>query len=203
MIRCIFTVFFLSIGCLSIAQVTLQQQQGSKTTTLKAGGEVILDMQLPGPSFSSSARQVSGVLVGEKLGLIQISWQAEQKEYSITTGMQKSETIDYTNISDLPPTSFSIAEVNAIHYRGANAEKWEKIGKVLTFVGLANALVVAPLISADFGNDQFNSQRYGTYAGVSLGLSGVGLTIMLSNRYKTYPMQAAGRKKPNEPLWQL
>jgi hypothetical protein len=93
--------------------------------------------------------------------------------------------------------------VQAVQYRGPKAGRWQKIGRYMTVIGLANALVVAPLVSANFADDQFNTDRYTQWAGYSLAVSGVGVTLMLTNGYKNYPLREAGRRKAGEPLWML
>ena len=186
------------------AQVTLRQQADTaKTTTLKAGGDVRLVMLMEGPSFTEAQREMRGKVTGTNRGLFQFQWETEAKEYTLTTGMKKAELFDYSAMPNLTPMGVDLGEVETIYYRGPKAPRWQRFGKYLTWVGLVNALVIAPIVSADFGEDSFNTTRYGQWAGLSLAASGIGVTIMLTNGYKTFPTKESGRKKTGQPLWML
>lgn len=193
----------LFVGLLS-AQVTLRQQTDTeKTTTLKAGGDVRLVMLMEGPSFTEAQREMRGKVSGVNRGLFQFQWETEAKEYTLTTGMKKAELFDYRDMPNLTPMGVDLGEVETIYYRSPKAPRWQRFGKYLMWAGLINAVVVAPIVSANFGEDTFNTNRYGQWAGLSLAASGIGVTIMLTNGYKAFPTKESGRTKAGQPLWML
>lgn len=194
----------LLLSGLVSAQVTLRQQADTeKTATLKAGGDVRLVMLMEGPSFTEAQREMRGKVTGVNRGLFQLQWETEAKDYTLTTGMKKSERIDYSAMPSLTPMGVDLGEVETIYYRGPKAPRWQRFGKYLMWAGLVNALVIAPVVSADFGEDTFNTTRYSQWAGFSLAASGIGVTIMLTNGYKVFPTKESGRTKAGQPLWML
>lgn len=194
----------LLFGGLLSAQITLRQQANpEKTATLKAGGDLRLVMPMEGPSFTEARREMRGKVSGVNRGLFQFQWETEAKEYSLTTGMKKVELFDYSAMPNLTPMGVDLGEVETIYYRGPQAPRWQRFGKYLMWAGLINALVVAPIVSADFSEDTFNTTRYGQWAGLSLAASGIGVTFMLTNGYKAFPTKESGRQKAGQPLWML
>ena len=194
----------LSLSIPMHAQYTLHQVDGDRTMELELDGDVRIDLSLNGPSFVEGFRQLRGRVAPPRRDLMQIVWETEHKEYTLNTGMRKHEDFDYRGIPELVPMSLALEEMQAIHYRGRRAEKWHTVGQGLTFLGAVTALIAAPLVSANFGDKTFNRDRYYQWAGTGLAVGGIGLTLMLTHRYKIFVISPDSRHANDKrPLWRL
>ncbi|MCB0588858.1 MAG: hypothetical protein KDD06_26450 [Phaeodactylibacter sp.] len=189
--------FFIGLTTLS-GQITLRNSLSNKTRTLKAEGEIGLGIPIEGQSLDCGFRMLNGTLHDTKKGVVRVLLKGEKKTMAFDNGLAKKEEIFYGNIKGLGPVAYSIADISHLTYRNKGAEGWTNMGGIITTLGALNALVVAPLVSINYGSGEFNSEQYLRWAGYSLGATGVGVTLLLSSKKRHFeiqrPGQAASRK---------
>ncbi|MCB0558230.1 MAG: hypothetical protein H6573_05795 [Lewinellaceae bacterium] len=187
----------LGISTLS-GQVVLRNSLTNKTRTLKAEGQIGLGIPVEGPELTCGYRLLKGKLQDTQKGVIRVLPEGEVKTMMFNNGLAKKEEIQYENIKALRPISYAIPDIDYLTYRNKGAKGWANMGGILTTLGALSALVVAPLVSIDYGKSTFNSSQYFRLAGYSLGVTGVGAALLIGSKKRRFdiqrPGQAASRK---------
>ena len=93
------------------------------------------------------------------------------------------------------PLEIKISDISKIEYKSKSSENWSNSGSLFIAVGSLTALIVAPLISIDYSNGDFNSQRYYNTAALGLGLVTVGIPLRIIFKKKTYHFKPRDSKK--------
>lgn len=194
------TVTILLVLSTLSGQVTLRNSLSGKTKTLKAEGQVGLGLPFEGPELDCGYRMLDGKLLDINKGLIRVLPEEEVKTLTFRNGLAKKERVRYEDIKALPPLSLSIADIDYLTYRKKGAEGRSNWGSFVTSLGVLGALVAAPLVSIDYGNGTFNSDRYFRWAGYSLGLAGVGGALVLSSKKRHFSIQRPGQAATSK-LW--
>ena len=188
---------FLGLSTLS-GQVTLRNSLTGKTRTLKAEGQIGLGLPFQGPELDCGYRLLNGKLLDTQKKLIRVLPADEVKTLDFNNGLAKKEEIRYGNIRGLPPISLPVADIGHLTYRRKGAEDWNNLGVVVTTLSALSALVIAPLASINYSKGEFNSDQYFRWAGYSLGLTGVGVALLIGSKKRHFdlqrPGQAAGKK---------
>jgi hypothetical protein len=191
--------FFLLLSSISYAQLMIENTASGKVKTLKEGGFVTLTSEVTGSGISEGIKTLEGQLAAPVDPLIKILPEMEVRELYFDNGLFKETTTDYSELNGRKPMSVEVAGLTQVAYRGPGSEKWVGIGSLLTMFGGLGALVVAPLVSIDYRNGDFNKDRYYEWAGVSLAATGVGVAMLLTSSKKKYDLQqkdqAADKKR--------
>ena len=180
--------------CTSIlqGQVVLRNSLSGNTKTLKQGGYATLSIPVSGPDISCGYRKLQGKLLDGGKGLLRLEPQEEIRTVTFSSGLQKEDKSSYEGISNLPAMSVAKVDIDYISYRSKNAEAYHNSGLVITTLGALTALVVAPLVSLNYSEGAFNSDRYFRWAGISLGATGVGVAMTLGTKKRGFQLQRPG-----------
>lgn len=76
--------------------------------------------------------------------------------------------------------------INAVDYSSRPRQTVNNIGNTISTFALITTLVVAPLVSINYKNGDFNANRYYTWAGAGLAGLSIGIPMILFSREKTY-----------------
>jgi hypothetical protein len=125
-------------------------------------------------------------------------------------------TIDITNIDYLCDSSFyskkwqneykyttniDFSDILKIEYQSYSAHNWEAFGVGSILIGGLTTLIISPLISINYKNGSFNSDRYFKSAALGLGLVSFGIPITILAKKKTYYFKNHGPKK--KKIWRI
>ena len=125
-------------------------------------------------------------------------------------------TIDITNIDYLCDSSFyskkwenkykyttniDFSDILKIEYQSYSAHNWEAFGVASIFIGGLTTLIISPLISINYKNGSFNSDRYFKSAAFGLGLVSFGIPITILAKEKTYYFKDHEPKK--KKIWRI
>ncbi|MCP3929524.1 MAG: hypothetical protein GY705_10525 [Bacteroidetes bacterium] len=89
----------------------------------------------------------------------------------------------------IPKVAFNKNEIIYLDLQSDKDIKWTEAGHVLTFLGSLTTLIIAPLVSIEYGNKgKFHSNRYYKWAAVGLGMVGVAIPIYVSSKKKKFDL---------------
>ncbi|MCO6478775.1 MAG: hypothetical protein J5I94_19225 [Phaeodactylibacter sp.] len=190
---------FLGLSTLP-GQVTLRNSLTGKEKALKAEGHIGLGLPIEGPELAFGYRLLKGQLKDTNRGLIRVLPVDEEKTLRFSNGLSRKEDIEYTDIRNVPPISLPITDISHITYRKKGAKDWSNMGALITTLGALSALVVAPLASIDYSEGKMNSDLYFRWAGYSLGLTGVGVAMIIGGKKRHFDIQRPGQAA-GKGLW--
>jgi hypothetical protein len=125
-----------------------------------------------------------------------------EKQRVVTVFQDWSLNIKDTSIisSELALGTIRIKDINSIEYNTIKRNRWHNIGFLTGFASCLT-LIASPLISIDYKEGKFNTNKFLTYAGSGLvGLS-IGITIWQLNNPKIYKL--GSRKQADKNSWYL
>lgn len=95
-----------------------------------------------------------------------------------------------------------LKDILKIEKKGYTAGVWESFGIGSIVVGSFTTLVLAPLISIDYKNGEFNSSRYFKTAAVGLGFVTIGIPLTILTKKKTYYFKRKENGKATK-IWKV
>jgi hypothetical protein len=123
----------------------------------------------------------------------------DRKRYTYSNGLRKEDEVYYDNLGPEGEMNVKPAEVEVVIFRNEKVEDLHNMSLLLTTLGAFSALVVAPLVSIDYGNGDFNGDRYMRVAGYSLAATGVGVAVAIGTSKRHYtiarPGETASKKR--------
>ncbi len=190
-------IFLLAGLVLADAQsLQLENTETGRIKLLDTGLLVTVYLQPPtSDMMDCNSRQLEGVLQPSRNGMIRVLPEYERKKYTLNNGLGKVDEVYYENLKGRMPMSLDPANVLGMDVRKPGAETAEAFGGILTTLGALGALVVAPLVSIDYANGTFNGDNYFRWAAYSLGMSGVGVGILLGSKKRNYDIARPGDSK--------
>lgn len=183
---------------IGFSQLTLKNVTTGKEKTLKEGGDMRLLVNMDRPGYTYGKRILDGQLVSGTDKRVKIIPAIEEQHITLDNGLRKVNITEYDELKGLQPLSIEVPQIEAIAYRSHFAKKLEKTGSFLTLIGGISALVVAPLVSIDYKNGDFDKDRYFLWAGSSLAATGLGVGILIGSGKKKYQIKAPGQTTTNK-----
>ncbi|MBK7425562.1 MAG: hypothetical protein IPI60_00235 [Saprospiraceae bacterium] len=100
-----------------------------------------------------------------------------------------------------PEISLNLMDARQITLNSKTSKNITGVGRLLITFGSLTALVVAPLVSINYAEGGFNSERYFKVAGVGLAGVAVGIPLILLAKPKTYVLKEfSGNEKE---IWSI
>lgn len=192
-------LFVISLLPLQAQGLVLENTATGKTKALKEGGKITLHLDLPASGQAEySNRQLAGSLELPQYGMLRLMPEWETQEYQFDNGLKKKNETNYQALAGRKPMSIATKDVRSIQYRTKSAQERTEIGGIAVLVGALSTLVVAPLVSIDYSEGTFNGDTYFRWAGYSLGVTGLGVGLMLSGKQRDYPILQPGQTKDKQ-----
>ncbi len=111
-------------------------------------------------------------------------------------------TFKQWNSSPAKPININISDILKIEYQSKSAQYWSTFGNTSIIIGSLTTLIISPLISIDYKNGGFNSDRYLKTSAIGLGLISIGIPISIISGEKTYHFKNREKKKKTK-IWKL
>jgi hypothetical protein len=129
-------------------------------------------------------------------------------ETEIKTNDQKQRTTitrersfyDTAGFTQNDRVSIDLRTIKYMQYSGPSRSNWHTAAGLMLTLSSVTALLIAPLVSVNYRNGNFNSQRYYGYTLCGLGGIAVGIPISLSTRPKNYRITGKNNNG-NKELW--
>jgi hypothetical protein len=117
-------------------------------------------------------------------------------------GIESEIHNNYPYSQDENLRKINIENINYIDYKSPSLDALQTIGSAATFLSIVSTVIVAPLLSINYKNGDFNQDRYYTIAGAGLiGLS-VGIPLQLFSNSRSYKITSPGSTKAKD-LWYI
>ncbi|MFN6377787.1 MAG: hypothetical protein ACK4WD_00825 [Flavobacteriales bacterium] len=117
-------------------------------------------------------------------------------------GIESEIHNNYPYSQDENLRKINIENINYIDYTSPSLDVLQTIGSAATFLSIVSTVIVAPLLSINYKNGDFNQDRYYTMAGAGLiGLS-VGIPLQLFSNSRSYKITSPGSTKAKD-LWYI
>lgn len=127
----------------------------------------------------------------------------EVKNHIITVGNCDTSTqIKHWYGNFRKEMDFDIESIDDITHQTDRQANWEVGGYFTLSVGILTSLVIAPLISINYKNGNFNKDRYYKTAALGIGMVGISIPITVISRKKTYIFKF-DKDKPNDKVWKI
>ena len=178
---------------IGFSQLTLKNVTSGKEKTLKEGGDIRLSVNMDRSGYTYGKRILDGQLVRGTDKRVKIIPAIEEQHITLDNGLRKVNITEYDELKGLQALSIEVPQLEAIAYRSHFAKKLERTGRSLTIIGSISALLVAPLVSIDYKNGDFDKDRYFLWAGSSLAATGLGVGILIGSGKKKYQIKAPGQ----------
>jgi hypothetical protein len=183
-------------------QIELRRVGSQRTKTLPKDGYLYLHISPTGKNIQNSHRVVMGNLLhaaGESLAILpekEIKWQV------LTNGLEKKEEVKYAKLDNNQPINVEIATIEYMYYHSRGKKMLQSAGGIAIAAGIFTSLVLAPLVSWDYGGDSaFAASRYQKVAGYGLAATGLGVAIAMSGKARKF--QLKGLPRQARQLWAI
>lgn len=182
-------VFSFHQSVFAQSQMLILKSESGKTKKINLSklGTVNITIPEENSAIDCGATTFSGEHVKVESGLMYIKLQSEVfqgKENGYTFKNEKK-----TRRHQEPEISLNLQHAVGINLTSRASENISTFGGILTLLGSFTTLIVAPLVSINYADGGFNSQRYFKVAGTGLGAAVVGIPLVALFRSKTYVLK--------------
>lgn len=198
--KTLFVLLLLLVANSAFSQLTLKKREGGREKTLKPDGQIALLMDASGTGITEGRRRLMGTYLGFEDQKIRLMPDYETRHLVLDNGLHKDDRTSYKKLKGLQAMNINSSELLGLTYQSKGAIKVNKWGKVLATAGVLSTLLVAPLASIENNGKSFNVNRYYRWSAYSLGLTGVGITLSMSSKKKTYYFKQTPQE-PDAQLW--
>lgn len=181
-----FASALLFVAAAGAQETSLVVQHGNKTKALK-GGKLQVAVDISGGELNCGTRFIRGKIAAVGPDSIRIIPEEEIGEYTRANGVADRYERHYP--AGMAPLALPREQLVEIAYQSPNARFSQGLGGTLTFLGAVTALIAAPLVSINYENGTFNSDRYYRVAAVGLGGVGVGIPLLWLGRTRHYALR--------------
>lgn len=173
--------------CQSTMLVLKSESGKTKEINLSKLGNIKVTIPFNSSSIECGSTTYTGKPLSIESGILKMKLKRE-----VFWGRDKGVKIKNEKKADRtkePEISLNLADAGKLAVNRKTSSNIAGIGRLLVTLGSLTALVTAPLVSIQYAEGGFNSQRYFNVAGVGLGAVVVGIPVILLSRPKTYVMK--------------
>ncbi len=193
-------LFAIVILAFSFQNMTAQDagltiSSGKKEKTLKTDGAQFLEFSfnITGDSLNCGTQSFSGKILSLNEQLI--SFQPETESLNITrldgTVMQSKTKYPAGAATVVLPAG----AIGMVRYQSEAARNWYNLGGTMTVVGGITSLILAPLMSIEYGAGGFNEDRFFRWSGAGLASVSLGVPMMILTKKKKYYLKGGTHGK--------